>query len=246
MSAPGFTKHRASAAAAEAEAAGLRWLAEPGCLPVPTVREVRGPTLVLDRLMAYPPTRAAARAFGRGLAELHLAGAPHFGFSPATAPDIADLSLPAGTWSDPATFLADARILPFIRLARDRGNLTPDQTVTLETFAARLPRLIETSEPPARCHGDLWSGNIIWQSATAGLIDPAAHGGHREADLAMLDLFGLPLLDEVISAYDEIYPLSPGWHERRRWLQVHPLLVHAVLFGGGYGAAAVAASQGSA
>ena len=74
-------------------------------------------------------------------------------------------------------------------------------------------------------------------------MDPAAHGGHRETDLAMLALFGAPHLDTVLAAYDEAFPLADGWRERVALHQVFPLLVHAVLFGRGYAARAAAAAR---
>ena len=60
------------------------------------------------------------------------------------------------------------------------------------------------------------------------MIDPAAYGGHREADLAMLSLFGLPHLPRVLDAYAEVSPLADGWEERLPLHQLFPLLVHAV------------------
>ena len=90
-------------------------------------------------------------------------------------------------------------------------------------------------EPIARLHGDLWSGNVLWSPGRAWLVDPAAHGGHRETDLAMLSLFGLPLLDRVLAAYDAAWPLATGWRDRLGVHQLWPLLVHAALFGGDYG-----------
>jgi fructosamine-3-kinase len=101
----------------------------------------------------------------------------------------------------------------------------------------------DTGEPAARLHGDLWSGNVLWTVGEAVLIDPAAHGGHREADLAMLALFGSPHLERVVAAYDEATPLEDGWRGRVLLHQVHPLLVHAVLFGGSYAAQAVRAAR---
>jgi fructosamine-3-kinase len=65
------------------------------------------------------------------------------------------------------------------------------------------------------------------------LVDPAAHGGHREVDLAMMRLFG-GFTEPVFAAYAEVAPLAPGHEERRELHQLHPLLVHALLFGGGY------------
>ena len=72
--------------------------------------------------------------------------------------------------------------------------------------------------------------------AGATLIDPAAHGGHRESDLAMLALFGCPHLADVLDAYQEVHPLRRGWQHRVALHQVYPVGMHAVLFGGGYAA----------
>ena len=83
----------------------------------------------------------------------------------------------------------------------------------------------------------------MWTASGAVLIDPAAHGGHREADLAMLALFGCPHLERVVEAYAEAAPLADGWRERVALHQVHPLLLHAVLFGGSYAAQAVRAAR---
>ena len=76
----------------------------------------------------------------------------------------------------------------------------------------------------------------------AVLIDPAAHGGHREVDLAMLRLFGSPGA-RVFDAYEEAAPLADGHEERVGLWQLFPLLVHAVLFGGSYGASAERAAR---
>jgi fructosamine-3-kinase len=99
----------------------------------------------------------------------------------------------------------------------------------------RLPELAGPAEPPARLHGDLWSGNVLASGGTPYLIDPAAYGGHREVDLAMLALFGTPS-PRTRAAYEEVAPLADGHGERVGLWQLFPLLVHAVLFGGGYAA----------
>jgi fructosamine-3-kinase len=103
------------------------------------------------------------------------------------------------------------------------------------------------AEPPARLHGDLWNGNVLWGTdGQVRLIDPAAHGGHRETDLAMLHLFGCPHLDRVLEGYQQAAPLADGWAGRIALHQLFPLLVHTVLFGGGYAGQAVAAARRAA
>lgn len=114
---------------------------------------------------------------------------------------------------------------------------------SVEEVAARIGDLAGPPEPLARLHGDLWGGNVHWSAAgPAYLVDPAAHGGHRETDLAMLLLFGAPHVERVLAAYAETAPLADGWRARVPLHQVFPLLVHAAMFGGGYGTGAARAA----
>jgi fructosamine-3-kinase len=240
------------------EAAGLRWLAEPAALPVPGVIGCDEQLLVLAWVPPGPASGAAAERFGRGLARLHSAGpgtprpagerggdaqpfSRNTGEYGARWPGfIASLPLDntpagrAGGWPD---WYATRRLLPFLRRAADAGALTGADVILVETVTGRIGELSGPAEPPSRIHGDLWSGNLLWSGGQGWLIDPAAHGGHRETDLAMLALFGAPHLDRILAAYDEAVPLAPGWRARVPLHQLHPLLVHVCLYGSGYAAA---------
>ncbi|MGW7480731.1 fructosamine kinase family protein [Nonomuraea muscovyensis] len=208
------------------EAAGLRWLGE--VATVPEVIEVADDRLVLAWVPAEQPTPAAAERFGRELARMHRAGAPGFGAQwPGFIADLPMDNAPADDWP---SFYAARRVLPFARRAR----LAAEDVRLIERVVECLPEVAGPPEPPARIHGDLWSGNVLWSGGTGVLVDPAAHGGHRETDLAMLALFGVPYLDRILAAYQEESPLADGWRERVPLHQVHPLLVHVVLFGGSY------------
>lgn len=85
----------------------------------------------------------------------------------------------------------------------------------------------------------------MWTADGATLVDPAAHGGHRETDLAMLALFGCPYLGDVLDGYQSVRRLSPGWQRRVGLHQLYPLLAHVVLFGGSYAGQAEAAATGA-
>lgn len=237
------------------EAAGLRWLASvAGGAPAALVVSVSDHNLVLSRLRSVPPTAAAARDFGRRLARTHAAGAAGFGAPPPGWTGdgfLGPLSepLPLLTRTRPAdqgwgAFWAEQRLEPLLAEAGRRSVLPGEAYGVL----SRLGELVadgqfDDGEMPARLHGDLWSGNVMWTADGVVLIDPAAHGGHRETDLAMLTLFGCPYLGEVLAAYQEVSPLVPGWRDRVALHHVHPLLLHAVLFGGGYGARTVQAAR---
>jgi fructosamine-3-kinase len=93
-------------------------------------------------------------------------------------------------------------------------------------------------EPPALLHGDLWSGNFMpvksaGGSVTPAVYDPAVYFGHREMDIGMTLLFG-GFDMRFYDAYNSLYPLEKDWNSRVPLTQLYPLLVHAVLFGGGY------------
>ncbi|MBR7744322.1 fructosamine kinase family protein [Phycicoccus sp. BSK3Z-2] len=224
------------------EAAGLRWLAVTGGAPVAEVLDVGDTHLDLPFLDSAPPTPAAAEEFGRRLAATHAAGAAGYGAAPRgwdgdgwLGPLSEPLPLRLGRWEDWGTFYAQARIEPLVRMGRDRGTYDASDAAVLGRCAdAVASGRFDTGEEAARLHGDLWSGNVMWTEDGVTLIDPAAHGGHREADLAMLALFGAPHLDRTLAAYDEASPLARGWPERVALHQLHPLVVHAVLFGGPY------------
>jgi fructosamine-3-kinase len=224
------------------EAAGLRWLAEAGGAPTPEVLAAADDCLILAWIDPGRPSADAAERLGRQLATTHNAGADDFG-APVNG-YIATVPLPntaTPTWTE---FVVERRVLPYLKIARDRANIATSDAEAIETVVARIDEFAGPAEPPARIHGDLWSGNVVWSSdGVAWLVDPAAHGGHRETDLAMLTLFGAPHLTRLIDAYDEASPLADGWRARVPLHQLHPLLVHAVLFGGSYGARAGAAAR---
>jgi fructosamine-3-kinase len=225
------------------EASGLRWLADADAVPLPEVLGRDQNAIVLAWVPPGSPGPAAAERFGRELARLHAAGADGFG---APWPGfIASLPLDNGSACGDAwpQWYAGRRLLPFLRRAADAGALAPADVRLVESVADRIGELAGPAEPPGRIHGDCWSGNVLWSGGRGWLIDPAAHGGHRETDLAMLALFGAPHLDRILAAYDEASPLADGWRSRVPLHQLHPLLVHVCLFGGGYAAQTATAAR---
>src|SRR5215831_16932730 len=239
-----FVKEAAAGPAGplNAEARGLGWLGAAGAVPVPGVVGWDESLLVISWVPPETADAAAAGRFGRDLARMHAAGADRFG---APWPGfIASLPLPndgpaaggdaagdTGAWPE---WYASRRLVPYLRRAADAGALGPQHLRPVEAVLARITELAGPAEPPSRIHGDCWSGNVLWSGGRGWLIDPAAHGGHRETDLAMLALFGAPFLDRILASYDEAAPLAAGWRARVPLHQLHPLLVHACLFGAGY------------
>lgn len=175
----------------------------------------------------------------------------------------------SGSWG---TFFAEWRIMAYLRQAVDSGAIDVAECVVIERVAYKLadgdfdapqPALLRKAESSgnfgnscdnpwgsgaARIHGDLWSGNLLWDADSANpvgatLIDPMAHGGHAETDLAMLALFGCPFLNRIVAAYNEASPLADGWHERIPLHQLAPLLHHCALYGRSYARSALDAAR---
>jgi fructosamine-3-kinase len=223
------------------EAAGLAWLGEAGALAVPRVLAVRDrpAVLVLEWIEEGEPGPSTEEDLGRGLAALHGAGAPAFGREDRATTGSRRLpNDPAASWAE---FYGERRLRPLAAMAAAEGVLDDHAVAGLRRIADRLPELLGPPEPPARLHGDLWAGNrLVDRSGRNWLIDPAAFGGHREFDLAMMRLFG-GFGAGAHAAYQEVAPLAEGWRERVVLHQLAPLVVHAVKFGGGYRSAAAEA-----
>jgi fructosamine-3-kinase len=220
----------------EAEARGLAWLGAAKAVRVPRVLAVSGAAatsfLALELIESAPRRSDFDERLGRSLAALHRATPGAFGLDHDNF--IGSLPQANGAharWSD---FYRSERLEPQLERASDQGRASAALRRRFERLFARLDALVGPNEPPARLHGDLWGGNLhVDETGSPCLIDPAAYGGHREIDLAMMRLFG-GFSERVFAAYAEAFPLAPGHAERVPLYQLYPLMVHVNLFGGGY------------
>ncbi|EWT05361.1 fructosamine kinase, partial [Intrasporangium chromatireducens Q5-1] len=211
------------------------------------VLDVGDDFIELEPVPVASPTSSAAAALGRSLAAMHAAGAPAFGSppegweGPAWIGRQAQTNDPEPTWG---RFYAEQRVRPFVHAAERVGHLDGREVRALDDLCDHIAAgAFDDGRPPARIHGDLWSGNVLWTGDGACLIDPAAHGGHGLTDLAMLSLFGAPGLERVLDSYAEAASLPGGWRDLIGLHQLHPLAVHAVSHGPSYGDKLVAVAR---
>ena len=217
------------------EASSLAWLRKADAVRIPETiayADSEPAFLALQWIEPGDPSPGGDAEFGRALAHLHGAGAPSFGRDDKrTTGSRALPNQPCDTWPE---FYATQRLEPLMALAVDGGALARSTIRSIERIVDRIEILAGPREPAARLHGDLWSGNrIVDAHGTSWLIDPASYGGHREFDLAMMRLFG-GFSESAFAAYDEVFPLVDGWTKRLPLLQLAPLMVHAIKFGGHY------------
>lgn len=218
------------------EADGLRLLKSSSAdIRVPDVIASQAPAgtspgfLVIE--FVEPGRTGDAEAFGAALAELHQTDAEEFGLNEDNY--IGSLPQSNEKHDDWATFFSEERIKPQLKMAVDSGKMDSKTTKQWGRISEKLERLLPETEP-SLVHGDLWSGNYMFDTDGRGvLIDPAVYYGHPEVDLAFSKMFG-GFSPKFYEGYESVSPLEDGFDERVPVYNLYPLLVHVNLFGGHY------------
>lgn len=219
-----------------AESKGLQLLKThaPNDVIVPEVLsqpEKNSEALVLEWIETGSSDQQTHKQLGQGLAQIHQKSQSSFGLSHDNfIGKLPQSNTKHSTWAE---FYFEERLKPQIQMAVNRGLLSKKESDQAELIASKLDS-IYPHEPPALLHGDLWGGNyMVNQSGKPVLIDPAVYYGHREMDIAFTQLFG-GFPRDFYRAYEEVYPLQPGFNERKDLSNLYPVLVHTNLFGGHY------------
>jgi len=218
-----------------AEAKGLTLLRENCPLKIPTVlgHSVLANTsyLLLEWIDSGHASGQFWEDFGAGLAKLHQTSANHFGLDHDNyIGSLPQANNPHSSWAD---FFIEERLKPQLGMAAKRSLVDKGILSDFQRLFSKLERLVP-DEAPALLHGDLWSGNFMTnEHSQPVLIDPAAHFGHRETEIAFTRLFG-GFDTEFYRSYQRRYPLVPGFEERIELHNLYPLLVHVNLFGASY------------
>jgi protein-ribulosamine 3-kinase len=219
----------------EAEGDGLATLKANSRFAIPQVfgmEKVNGVAYLLMALIK-PASRTTDYwdKLGQNLADLHQVSQESFGYHRSNF--IGSLQQTNQLFDSWGEFFMRERMTPMIRLARNSGLVDAGFVQKFDNAMAKIVAEMP-EEPPALLHGDLWSGNLMADDhGNATIIDPAVYYGHREMDLAFTQMFG-GFSDQFIRAYDEVFPLEPGFSKRVGLYNLYPYLVHLNLFGRSY------------
>ena len=219
----------------EKEASGLKILAETKTIEIPGVIGAAKTGKYAYLLIQYIETGLSPRNFwhnfGTQLADLHRNTCKYFGLDHDNY--IGSLVQKNNPHPDFFGFFISERIVPQLKEARNKGAFSRSETRYFDSLFNTLHNIIPF-EKPALIHGDLWSGNyMVSANGSPCLIDPAIYYGHREADIAMTQLFG-GFQPEFYHAYNQAWPMEKDWQKRMDIFNLYPLLVHVNLFGGSY------------
>ncbi|MDX1438263.1 MAG: fructosamine kinase family protein [Rubricoccaceae bacterium] len=191
--------------------------------------------LLMEWIEPGRPQQEDWRAFGRVLAELHRKtikdGNGRYGY----AADNWIGSKPQKNGWDVSwpNFFGEKRLLAQAETVRKRGAWRAQWDKPLENLVGELDQLLPEKPHPSLLHGDLWGGNALPAAdGRFAIIDPAVYVGHREADLAMTELFG-GFAPSFYEGYNETWPLEPGYPERREMYNLFHLINH-LTHGPGY------------
>lgn len=225
------------------EAHGLVELRKPNAIRIPQVILHDKSFILTEFIKAGSRSKNFFEEFGRKFAELHKFRNISFGFYEdnfiGSNPQLNIAE--DGEKNNWVKFYFNKRILFQYKLAEKNGYAAKELTEGVLSLEKKIEEILSgNEEPPSLLHGDLWGGNyMVDENGNACLIDPAVYYGHREADLAMTKLFG-GFSSEFYQAYNEYYPLPPGFEYRENIYKLYHVLNHLNLFGKGYYPQAVA------
>lgn len=214
------------------EAQGLKELEKRAdSLCVPRVFEVDEKRLVTQKVAALPFTEDGHKKLGIGLARLHKKIHQSFGHENdnyiGLNPQI------NGKDENWGRFFLQKRLFAQVDLIQDHKLQESFRSILEKQSGAIVDFLNNHSPSPSPLHGDLWSGNALFDGKNAWLIDPAFYFGDREVDLAMTGMFG-GFSQAFYNAYNGEFPQAPGHQQRKVVYNLYHYLNHFNLFGTGY------------
>ncbi len=220
------------------EIAGIEIIRKTGTIQVPIIygkwqsSDAQVQILIMEWIEGEKSKRTE-KILGEKLAQLHQTTETGFGLDKNNYIGILPQMNP--WYTDWLSFYREQRLGVQMKIGVERGRISGRRLHKLEKLIERLDQWIPAQVTPSLIHGDLWSGNwIVGKHGEPYLIDPAVYFAHHEVELAFTELFG-GFSASFYSAYQDVFPLSSEYRNRKKIYQLYYLLVHLNLFGEGYG-----------
>ncbi|MEM7020507.1 MAG: fructosamine kinase family protein [Pseudomonadota bacterium] len=200
-------------------------------LNIPIIHAVDIQELRLEHIENSSPTSEQIHRLGQGLAQLHKIRQDRYGLG---EDNYIGLAPQANIWCEHwGEFFAEYRLAIQINRICD-ASVRQNFAKILTEQKSRLTGFLNTHcEHPSLLHGDLWSGNVMFDREKIWLIDPAVYYGDREADVAMTEMFG-GFNSVFYQAYDAVLPRSSVYRQKQEIYNLYHYLNHYNLFGSGY------------
>lgn len=218
------------------EAWGLAYIQAHSPIKTPDVMDVvqtDGAVLLVMEAVEVRPveTKQDWDILGRGLAALHKTTWDKCGLETHSYLGVfRQDNTPMDSWAE---FFGERRLRDSMKMAVDAGNMTAEQCRPIEALIEKLPSIVGPSQPHSLLHGDPWPGNLLFDGRQMVAVDCSLYYGNREIDLSTVDFF-YPVPQHFFSAYHEVYPIDPGYPERKALWQINQWLGHVTLFGEKY------------
>ena len=212
------------------EAQSLRLMNQ--CVPncAPQVLAVEKDFLCLAWVEPKPPQPNDWFDAGVLLAKMHQTTSPRFGFE---FDNYCGATQQRNGWADDGwVFFQQQRLLAQLAMAKQQQRLSSNMVSRIQRIGHQLSNVIPEA-PAVLLHGDLWSGNLMFSIGGPKLIDPAAHFGWAEADLAMTLMFGA-FPPAFYAGYESMADVPADWRERAAVYNLYHWLNHLNLFGESY------------
>ncbi|NVJ65885.1 MAG: fructosamine kinase family protein [Gammaproteobacteria bacterium] len=223
--------------ALECEAQGLEILRDQlkpladAFIQIPKVHSVSAQELVIEEIKSTSATSQQWYRFGQGLAQLHQIPQHNYGFEVDNYIGLnPQKNMLSSNWGE---FLFEYRLMAQVDFIKDKKIKAEFSNALRQKKSQLIDFLNQNCQHPSLVHGDLWSGNLLFDSDNVWLIDPAVYYGDREVDIAMTEMFG-GFSSEFYQGYDSVYPRSSEYGKKKQIYNLYHFLNHYNLFGGGY------------
>ncbi len=218
------------------EAWGLEFIRKHSAVKTPqiidVVKEESTILLIMEAIPVRPViTKQEWGVLGSGLATLHKSTWDKCGLETHSYLGIfRQDNTPKNTWAE---FFGERRLGDSMKMAVDSGKLPGREQESVERLIHKLPELCDPTQPFSLLHGDPWVGNLLFDGTQLVLIDCSIYYGNREIDLSTVDFF-CDVPSYFFDAYNECYPIAPGYLDRKDLWKINQWLGHVYLFGEKY------------